>query len=70
MVLFVSWLATCQGEKIMENCKSVGAGAHKVGKVVSFCPNFDLIFLIFEKWEIGKLHIFKKLGFSTLKEIL
>ena len=41
MVLFVSWLATCQGEKIMENCKSVGAGAHKVGKVVSFCPNFD-----------------------------
>ena len=40
-VLFVSWLATYQWKKIIENCNSVGAGAHKVGKVVSFWPNFD-----------------------------
>ena len=41
MVLFVSWLATYQWKKIIENSKSVGAGAHKVEKVVSFWPNFD-----------------------------
>ena len=28
-------------KKIIENCNSVGAGAHTVGKVVSFWPNFD-----------------------------
>ena len=28
-------------KKIVENCNSVGAGAHKVGKVGSFWPNFD-----------------------------
>ena len=28
-------------KKITENCNSVGAGTHKVGKVVSFWPNFD-----------------------------
>ena len=28
-------------KKNIENCNSVGAGAHKVGKVVSFWPNFD-----------------------------
>ena len=28
-------------KKLFENCNSVGAGAHKVGKVVSFWPNFD-----------------------------
>ena len=27
--------------KNIENGNSVGAGAHKVGKVVSFWPNFD-----------------------------
>ena len=26
---------------LMENCNSVGAGAHKVRKVVSFWSNFD-----------------------------
>ena len=31
-VLFVSWLATYQWKKIIENFNSVGAGAHKVGK--------------------------------------
>ena len=29
----------------MENYDSVGAGAHKVGKIVSFWPNFDPCFL-------------------------
>ena len=28
-------------KKVIENYNSVGAGAHKVGKVVSFWPNFD-----------------------------
>ena len=40
-VLFASWLTTYQWKKIIENCNSVGAGVHKVGKVVSFWPNFD-----------------------------
>ena len=29
---------------MIENWKSVGAGAHKVGKIVSFWPNFDPYF--------------------------
>ena len=57
-------------KKITENCNSVGAGAHKVGKVVSFWPNFDLIFLIFGEIEKGKLYILKKVGLNTVKEIL
>ena len=28
-------------KKIIENCNSVGAGAHNIGKAVSFWPNFD-----------------------------
>ena len=28
-------------KKIIKNCHSIGAAAHKVGKVVSFWPNFD-----------------------------
>ena len=40
-VLFVPWLVTCQWKKIIENCNSVGGGAHKVGKVISFWLNFD-----------------------------
>ena len=40
-VLFVSWLAKYKLKKIIENCKSVGAGAHNVGKIVNFWPNFD-----------------------------
>ena len=38
---FVCLLVTYQWKKIIENFNSVGAGAHKVGKVVSFWPNFD-----------------------------
>ena len=37
------WLNISE-KKIIENYNSVGAGAHKVGKVVSFWPNFDLNF--------------------------
>ena len=32
-ILFVSWLAIYQWKKITENCNSLGAGAHKLGKV-------------------------------------
>ena len=59
--MFDSWLAKYKWKKIIENYNSVGAGAHKLGKVV---------FLIFGKCETGKLHIFKKFGLSTFKEIL
>ena len=40
-VLFVSWLSV---KKIIEHCNSVGAGAHKGGKVASFWSDFDLNF--------------------------
>ena len=36
--LLVSYISV---KKIIEKCNSVGADAHKVGKVVSFWPNFD-----------------------------
>ena len=45
MVLFVSWLAKKKKKKIIENCNSVEAGVHKVGKVASFWPNFDPNFI-------------------------
>ena len=38
------WLATCQSKKNVEKCNSVGAWAHKVGKVFIFWPNFEPIF--------------------------
>ena len=41
MVLFVLWFTTYQLKKIIENCNSVDAVAHKAGKVVSFWPKFD-----------------------------
>ena len=41
MVLFDSCLSKYKWKKIIENYNSVGAGAHKVGKVISFWPNFD-----------------------------
>ena len=44
---FVSWLATYQWKKIIENFNSVGAGDQNIGKVVSFWPNFDLNFTDF-----------------------
>ena len=37
--LSLGWLNV--SEKNIGNYNSVGAGAHKVGKVVSFWPNFD-----------------------------
>ena len=42
--LFVSWLDKKKKKKIIENYNSVGAGVHKVGKIVSFWPNFDFNF--------------------------
>ena len=52
-------------EKIIENCNSVGA--HKVGKIVSFWPNFDPYIHDIRRAKKGKLFIPKK-G-STVKEI-
>ena len=40
-ILFVTWLATYQLKKIIENCNSVGAVAQNIEKVVSFWQNFD-----------------------------
>ena len=40
-VLLVSWLAKYQWKKFIELYNSFGAGAHKIGKVVSLWPNFD-----------------------------
>ena len=68
-VLFVSWLATYQWEKIIENCNSVGAGAQKVGKVV-FGQTFTLILLTFGERNKGELYIMKNVGLKTFKEIL
>ena len=56
-------------KKIIENCNSVGAGAHNVGEIV-FGPTLTLILLKFGELKKGKLHILKKLGLSTFKEIL
>ena len=67
MVLLVSWLATYQWKKIIENCNSLGEGAHKVGKVVIFWFNVDPVFGELKK---GKLHILKKVELSTFKEML
>ena len=50
-------------KKILESCNSVGAGAHKIGKVVSLWPNFN------PNFKKGKLHLLKKVGLSTFKEI-
>ena len=72
-VLFASWLAIYQWKEITENCNSVGAGAHKVGTVVSFWPNFEplnLILPIFGQCKKVKLQILEKFGLSTFKEIL
>ena len=45
--MFVSWLATHQCKKIIENCNFVSAEAQNIGKAVCFRANFELIFLIF-----------------------
>ena len=64
-----SWLATYQWKKIIENCNSVGAGAPKVEKVVSFEPTVDSSFPIFGDSEKSKLYLLKKVGLATFKEI-
>ena len=51
-VLFVSWLAEYRWKKIIEQYNFVGAGAHKVGKVVSLWCNFDPNFL--DIWKLWK----------------
>ena len=38
--LSLGWLNVSE-KKIIEHYNSAGAGAHKVGKVVSLWPNFD-----------------------------
>ena len=58
-------------KKNIKNCNSVGAGAHKVGKVVSFLPKFDPILPIFGARKIGcKLSILKMVDLSRFREIL
>ena len=49
-VMFVFSLAKYQCKNIIEHCNSVGAGAHKVGKVVSLWPSFDPNFL--DIWKV------------------
>ena len=41
--LSLGWLHISE-KKIIENCNSVGVGAHKVEKVVSFEPTIDSSF--------------------------
>ena len=41
MVLFAPWLAPYQCKYVNEKCNSVGAGAHKVGKIVRFWYKFS-----------------------------
>ena len=67
--MFISCLPTYQWKKNIENCNCVGAGAQKVGKVVNFMHNFDLIFTIFGECKRGKLYISKKVSHSTFKKI-
>ena len=60
-------------QKIIENWNSVGAGAHKVGKVVSFLlvfgPTLTLVLPVYGECKKSKLYILKKVGLSTFKEI-
>ena len=48
--LSLGWLNISE-KKIIENYNSVGAGAHKVGKAVSFWPKFDPNFP--DIWKVG-----------------
>ena len=66
-VLFAPWLATYQWKNFIQNCNSVGAGAHKVEKVVSFGPTLTLTLQIFGKRRKGKLYILKKLVLVRLR---
>ena len=42
--------AKSKWKKIMENYNSVGVGAHTVGKLVRFWPNFEPNFPIWKVW--------------------
>ena len=55
-------------KKIIENCNSVVAEVHKVGKVV-FGLILTIILPIFGERKKGKFYILKKVGLSTFKEI-
>ena len=66
MVLSVTWVATYHCKWIIENWNSVGAGAHKLEKIVNFWSNFDTYFPdISQELEKGKLHTLKKAHLST-----
>ena len=54
--------------KKCQNYHSVGEGAHKVEENF-FLPNLTLIFPIFRDHEKGKPNVFKKVSFSTFKEL-
>ena len=56
-------------KKVIENCNSVGAGAHKWEKVASFGPTLNPILPIFEERKKGKLYILTKVALTTFKEI-
>ena len=57
-VLFAFYLAKYQWKKIIEHWNSVGAGAHKVGKVVSLWHNLDANFLDISKvWKRKIIYI-------------
>ena len=60
--LSLGWLNITE-KKMIEHYNSVGAGVHKVGKVV-FRPTLTLIF---GKCEKGKLHILKMVGLVHLR---
>ena len=64
--LFVTWLATYHWKNNIENCNSVGAGAHKLEKIV-FGPVIQLwpwFFEYSENVKKGKLHNIEK-GWSS-----
>ena len=63
------WLPTVI-KKIIENCNFVGAGAQKIGEVVSFWTTLTIILPIFGESKKGKLHILKKAGLSSFSDTL
>ena len=56
-------------KKLIENSNSVGAEAHKGGKVASFGPTLTPTSPLGEL-KFGELYILIKVGFSTFKEII
>ena len=68
--LSLGWLNVSEKKKILKTTIPSVQELIKLEKSLVFGPTLTLIFLILGKCEIGKLHIFKKFGLSTLKEIL